>query len=118
MLCKESKQQITVQSLLFHFARVDMCVACWKHRLVADVDDCWQGLNRLSVVAASAAQNAASVVQSSTKDLTAKVCNPSVFCWVSVVMKFKGFQEGRTHSVNDICLFGGMVNSLFILHFA
>ncbi|KAH9561203.1 hypothetical protein CY35_05G008300 [Sphagnum magellanicum] len=32
-----------------------------------------QGLNRLSVVAASAAQNAASVVQSSTKDLTAKV---------------------------------------------
>jgi hypothetical protein len=86
--------------------------------LVADVDDCWQGLNRLSVVAASAAQNAASVVQSSTKDLTAKVCNPSIFCCVSVVMKFKGFQEGRNHSVNDICLFGGMVNSLFILHFA
>jgi hypothetical protein len=68
----------------------------------------------LSLAAASAAENVTSVVQSSTKDLTAKVYNPSVFCWVSIVMKFKGFQESRTHSVDDICLFGGLVNSLFI----
>jgi hypothetical protein len=72
----------------------------------------------LSLAAASAAENVTSVLQSSTKDLTAKVYNPSVFCWVSIVMNFKGFQESRTHSVDDICLFGGMVNSLFILYFA
>lgn len=33
-----------------------------------------QGLGRLSLVAASAAQSAASVVQAGTKEITAKVC--------------------------------------------
>jgi hypothetical protein len=44
-------------------------------------------------------------VQSSTKDVTAKVYNPSVFCWVSIVIKFKGFQESRTHSVEQLLFF-------------
>jgi hypothetical protein len=37
---KKSKQQISVQSLLFHFVKAYICVARWEHRLVVDIDDC------------------------------------------------------------------------------